>query len=363
MSSSAMSINSKCLLRRNVRTQPYGRCSVCTLHLRGCHAFSSSVFSFLVILFVLGAMAVPPGLAQRGMLVGAVLFVLVQGLASHRRTDQLIYSEHQLRDHARNLEAAVTTATQEVRGANRELARTNLTLIERDRQRETFVGGLTHDLRTPLTAVTGAADNLLLGIAGPLTDDQREYVEIVREHGHRLNTTIGELLEAARAEAGNIALSITDVDVRELADEVRRGLEPLARERDLVLGIEGDARVHADRNKLRRVLENLVGNAVKYTSRGGKVAIALTPASDRVEITVRDDGPGISPQLLPRIFDRYVQGTEGQVGTGLGLSIARNLVRLHGGEVTVASAPDRGSEFLVVLPRDGTRRKLPLVEA
>jgi len=77
---------------------------------------------------------------------------------------------------------------------------------------------------------------------------------------------------------------------------------------------------------------------------------------------VRDDGPGISPQLLPRIFDRYVQGAGGQVGTGLGLSIARNLVRLHGGEVTVASALGQGSEFLVLLPRDGTRRKLPIVE-
>jgi signal transduction histidine kinase len=321
------------------------------------------MFSFFVIVLLLGAMAAPPGLPQRGMLVVAVLFVLVQGLANHRRTDQLIYSEHQLRNHARHLEAAVTAATDELRGANRELARTNLTLIERDSQRETFISGLTHDLRTPLTAVTGAADNLLAGIVGSLTDDQREYVEIVREHGGRLNTTIGELLEAARAEAGNLALVVSDVDVRELADEVRRGLEPIARERGLVLGVEGDARVHGDRNKLRRVLENLVGNAVKYTTRGGRVAIALTPAPDRIEIAVRDDGPGISPQLLPRIFDRYVQGSDGQVGTGLGLSIARNLVRLHGGDVTVASAPDQGSEFLVVLPRDGARRRLPVVEA
>lgn len=363
MSSSAMSINSNCLLRRNVRTQPYGRCSVCTLHLRGCHAWQASVLSFFVIVLVLGAMATPDGPAQRAMLIGAVVFVLVQGLANHRRTDQLIYSEHQLRNHARNLEAAVATATAELRSANRELARTNLTLIERDRQRESFVGGLTHDLRTPLTAVTGAADNLLAGIAGPLTDDQREYVEIVREHGRRLNTTIGELLEAARVEAGNIALSVSDVDVREVADEVRRGLEPVARERGLVLGVEGTARVQADRDKLRRVLENLVGNAVKYTTRGGQVAVALKPASDRVEIVVRDDGPGIPPQLLPRIFDRYVQGADGQVGTGLGLSIARNLARLHGGDVTVASSPGQGSEFVVVLPRDGARRKLPMVDA
>ena len=362
MSSSAMSINSKCLLRRNLRTQPYGRCSVCTLPLRGCHAWQASVLSFFVIVLVLGAMAVPAGVAQRGMLIVAVLLVLIEGLANHRRTDQLIHSEYELRSHARKLEAAVAAATADLRAANQELARTNLTLIETDRQRESFVGGLTHDLRTPLTAVTGAADNLLAGIAGPLTDDQREYVEIVREHGRRLNTTIGELLEAARVEAGNIALAVSDVDVRELADEVRRGLEPVARERGLVVGVEGAARVHGDRDKLRRVLENLVGNAVKYTSRGGQVAVALKPASDRIEIVVRDDGPGIPPQLLPRIFDRYVQGSDGQLGTGLGLSIARNLVRLHGGDVTVASSPGQGSEFLVVLPRDGTRRKLPIVE-
>jgi signal transduction histidine kinase len=363
MSSSAMSINGKCLLRRNIKTQPYGRCSVCTLQLRECHGWQASTFSFFVIVLLLTAMSVPPGIPQRAVIVSAVLLVILQGRAIHRRTDRLIYSEHQLRNHARDLEVAVAAATEELRGANRELARANLALIERDTQRATFVDGLTHDLRTPLTVVSGAADNLLQGIAGPLTEDQREYVEIVREHGRRLNTTIGELLEAARVEAGNIEIAVSAVDVRELADEVRRGLEPIARERGVVLGVEGDARVQADRNKLRRVLENLVGNAVKYTTRGGHVAIALRRVEDRTEIVVRDDGPGISPQLLPRLFDRYVQGADGQSGTGLGLSIARHLVRLHGGDVTVSSSTEQGTEFLVVLPRDGTRRRLPVVEA
>lgn len=363
MSSSATPINTNCLLRRNLRTQPYGRCSVCTLPLRGCHAWQASVLSFFVILLVLGSMAVPSGLPQRLMLVGAVMLVLVEGLANHRRTDQLIYSEHELRSHARKLESAVAAATGDLRAANQELARTNLTLIETDQQRESFVAGLTHDLRTPLTAVTGAADNLLGEIAGKLTDDQREYVEIIREHALRLNATIGELLEAARVEAGKIALAVSEVDVREVADEVRRGLEPLARERGLAVDVEGaSAPLVADREKLRRVLENLVGNAVKYTPRGGHVAVAVTPASDRVEVTVRDDGPGIPADVLPRLFDRYVQGAAGQAGTGLGLSIARNLVRLHGGDVTVASKPGQGNEFLVVLPRDGIRRRLPVVE-
>lgn len=363
MSSSATPINSNCLLRRNLRTQPYGRCSVCTLQLRGCHAWQASVLSFLVILLVLGSMAVPAGLPQRLMLVGAVALVLVEGLANHRRTDQLIYSEHELRAHANKLERAVAAATGDLRAANQELARANLTLLETDRQRESFVAGLTHDLRTPLTAVTGAADNLLGGIAGPLTGDQREYVDIVREHALRLNHTIGELLEASRVEAGQVALVVSAVDVRELADEVRRGLEPVARERGLDVAVEGEAAsVMVDRDKLRRVLENLVGNAVKYTPRGGHVAIVVTPTPDRVEIVVRDDGPGISPELLPRLFDRYVQGAAGQVGTGLGLSIARNLARLHGGDVTVASVPGQGNDFLVVLPRDGARRRLPVVE-
>lgn len=360
---SISSINNNCVLRRNLRRQPYGRCSVCTLELRGCHAWQASVLSFGVLVLALAALVVPAGWPLRAMVVGIILLVVAEGRANHRRTDQLIYSEHALREHNQRLEAAVASATSELREANRALATSNLELIENDRLREEFVANLTHELRTPLTAIKGSADNLVDGIAGPLSPDQREYVEIVRDHATQLTSTVNELLHAARLEAGQVALSAEPLDVRAVVDEVARGLEPLAHESKIELAVAGaPSRVVADREKLRRAVENLLSNAIKFSEDAGRVDVAVAVAGDVVEVSVRDTGHGIPADELPRLFERFYRGSARRPGTGLGLSIARNLIRLHGGDITVSSEVGRGSEFCVRLPREiGVR--LPVLGA
>lgn len=353
--------NTACVLRRNMKTQPYGRCSVCTLPLRACHAYRASVLSFGMIILALAATVVPAGWPLRATALGLVGLVLAEGLANHRRTDQLIYSEHALRVHAERLERAVADATRELREANRALATSNLELIETDRIREALVANVTHDLRTPLTAIKGAAENLLDGIAGAISPGQREYVEIVRDHATRLTSTVNDLLQAARLDAERVQLDAEPLDVHAVALDVARGLEPLARERDVTLEVHGcEARAAADRDKLRRAVENLVSNAIKFTDEKGHVTVEVTPSGDTVELAVRDTGQGIPPEDLPRLFERFYRGSARKPGTGLGLSIARNLVRLHGGDITVASVAGRGSEFRVRLPRGRAAVRLPV---
>jgi signal transduction histidine kinase len=346
-----------------VKTQPYGRCSVCTLELHGCHAWQASVLSFVMIILALAITVVPAGWPLRLMAIGMIALVIAEGLSNHRRTDQLIYSEHALREHALHLEQAVANATRELREVNRALATSNLELLETDRMREALVTNVTHDLRTPLTAIKGAADNLLDGVAGAISADQREYMEIVRDHATRLTGTVNELLQAARLQADQIELKPEPLDVFAIVAEVANSLQPLARERRVQLEVRGgEARAAADREKLRRAVENLVSNALKFTDEG-RVTVEVKPAGDMVEVAVRDTGHGIPADELPRLFERFYRGSTRKPGTGLGLSIARNLVRLHGGDITVVSEAGHGSEFCVRLPRERTKLLLPMVGA
>lgn len=366
MTSKSTAVNANCILRRNLKTQPYGRCTVCTLQLRSCHAWQASLLSFGMLFLALSVTAVPSGWPVRALALGIIVLVVAEGRANHRRTDDLIYNEHALRQSNSRLEQAVTEATGELKDANRALATSNLELIENDRIREAFVANLAHDLRTPLTAVKGAAENLLDDIAGRLLPDQREYVEIVRDHATRLGGSLNELLHGASLRAGQVELKLEPLDVGGLVSGVARGLEPLAREKGVRLQVACvEARGTGDPEKLRRVVENLVSNAIKFTNPNGEIAIEVTELPERIEIAVRDTGNGIPAGDLPRLFERFYRGSSAQAGTGLGLSIARNLARLHGGDIRVISEVGRGSEFRVVLPASQAARtaRLPILGA
>jgi len=318
-----------------------------------------------MLIFALAVNVVPTGWPLRAVAFALIVLVVVEGLANHLRTDRLIYSEYVLREHTFRLERAVADATRELREANRALATSNLELLETDRMRATLVANVTHDLRTPLTAIKGAADNLLDHIAGTLAAGQREYVEIVRDHATRLTATVNDLLSSARLQAGQVEMESELLDVQATVQEVVAGLQTLARERRIHLEVRGaEVRIAADRKKLRRAFENLVSNALKFTDDDGQVVVEVTVGGDAVDIAVRDTGHGIPADELPRLFERFYRGSTLQPGTGLGLSIARNLVRLHGGDISVVSEVGRGSEFRVRLPREAAvSARLPVLGA
>jgi signal transduction histidine kinase len=323
--------------------------------------------SFALVVLTLSVLLVPPGWPQT-MLVAALLGVVVwQGMINHKRTDELIYGQHrlmELTDELRakqvlvekqnsNLSALVEERTAELREANVRLAAANLELLELDKLRTALLSNVSHELRTPLTGILGSAQNLRDGLAGALTQEQQEYVHMIEHDSGRLIRVVNELLEWGRLEAGNIRPQRTPVAVKALVEEVFVLLRPAAERKAVTLEVEGgDAAVSADADKLRQVLINLLDNAIKFSRPQCKVRLGIANAADGLRLTVQDQGPGIDAADVPHLFERFYRGrsADGTPGSGLGLAIARNLARLHGGDIKVDSAPDRGSVFTLSLP-------------
>ncbi|MFL5538682.1 MAG: ATP-binding protein [Longimicrobiaceae bacterium] len=216
---------------------------------------------------------------------------------------------------------------------------------------------ISHDLRTPLNSIMGHAELLALGIPDALSEAGLQRVERIRTGATHLLYLIDELLSFARLDAGREELRIHEEDARLVAREVAQVVEPLALERSLAFVLDlpaGPLALATDPDRLRQVLLNLVGNAVKYT-REGEVRLELRPAPGGGAVfSVRDTGVGIGPEHLEKIFEPFWQVDPTQRsangGTGLGLSVVRRLARLLGGEVTVESEPGQGSTFTVRLP-------------
>jgi signal transduction histidine kinase len=231
-------------------------------------------------------------------------------------------------------------------------------LAKTSKHKAAFVANMSHELRTPLNAIIGFSDLLALELVGPLTDKQREYIGDIQSAARQLLAIITDVLDTARLEAGQLKLDITDVDARLLlALVVDEAVPPEDRTR-IEVAIDVDPRtatVRGDEQRLRQVLVELVGNAVKFMPDPGRIEIAVRPNGGAVHITVTDHGIGILPDQIGRVFEAFHQGTRlpadfTATGTGLGLSLAKSIVELHDGHIWVTSVPDRGSTFTVALP-------------
>jgi signal transduction histidine kinase len=345
-------INTNCALRRNVKVQPYGRCSVCSLHLQQCHAWQGSAISFvMVILIVVPLIAHDPWIV-RGAIAAVLALLVLQGMSQHKRTDELIWNEHRLRRLSAGLEREVEARTAKLSEANAALAAANLELEELAKEREKMVLDVSHDLRTPMTSVKGAAQNLLDGIAGPLSTSQHEYVEIIHDHAQRLVGAVSQMLDRASRGASQVELAVVSLDLGDLSRQVARGLEPVAGEKGVTVVLDArPTRCTADPEKMRKVIENLLGNAIKFSERGGQVRVRIESTGRDVRLVVSDQGVGMTELELEHVFDRFYRAGSERPGTGLGLAIVRDLVRLHRGEITVKSQPGSGSEFAVSLPQ------------
>ena len=221
-----------------------------------------------------------------------------------------------------------------------------------------FLAVMSHELRTPLTGVIGFADLMETEILGPMTPKQQEALSRIKASSWHLVSIIDEILTLSRVEAGKEQVRYEAANVAAITREVVGILEPHAERQGLALRVEGAAAplpVWTDPGKVRQVLINLVGNAVKYTPQG-EIDVRLDDADPEwLRVHVRDTGPGIAPEDQERIFEAFTQvdgsHTRSGSGTGLGLAICRRLARLLGGDVTLRSVPGEGSTFTFRLPR------------
>jgi two-component system phosphate regulon sensor histidine kinase PhoR len=222
--------------------------------------------------------------------------------------------------------------------------------------RQEFVANVSHELRTPLSLIKSAAETLLDGGKTDAAVTTR-FLEIIDKHANRLTLLIDDLLLLARFDSGRVDLNLQSVSLRQAAQDALDDAALIARARGVTLENKVPASVVAeiDPDRFRQALANLIDNAIKYGRPEGQVTISgRNLGSTRVEISVRDDGPGIPREALERVFERFYRVDKArsreQGGTGLGLAIVKNVVQAHGGDVRVESAPGQGAEFFLLLP-------------
>ena len=229
-------------------------------------------------------------------------------------------------------------------------------LKELEQVKTDFVATISHEFKTPLTSIIMGVGMLDEGKLGALTEEQHEVVEALREDGERLSNLVIELLELSKIESGRAVYDMKPCSVYSIVENSLRGFLDYAEKKGVCLTDElkdGLPFVMADFEKITWVLNNLVGNALKYTDAGDFITVSAISDKDKVSILVKDTGAGIPQQFLDRIFDRFVRvdGRDIEVrGTGLGLSVAKDIINAHKGDIHVKSGLDAGSVFTFTLP-------------
>jgi GAF domain-containing protein/anti-sigma regulatory factor (Ser/Thr protein kinase) len=233
--------------------------------------------------------------------------------------------------------------------------------VEIDRLKSEFVANVSHELRTPMTSIKGYVDILLMGAAGAVSDQQANFLKVVRSNTERLIILVNDLLQVSRLEAGKVALSMEPLDLRQIAsdvvDEYRRRSQEESRSKTFELDLAAELpRVQGDSERIRQVIDNLVDNAYRYTPADGLIQVRVAPVERAVQVDVRDNGIGIPPGDQVRVFERFYRGEDPLVletpGTGLGLSVVQSLVRMHGGRIWFESSgvPGEGTTFSFTIP-------------
>ncbi len=315
-----------------------------------------------------GAALVPGGAfwnaAAAGMGTGGMTYAIAHYVL-HRRLRQAHITLRQIRQHDfENLAAPTEPRTDELGSLLWEVYRTGQKLEneiqdfkERESYRREFIGNVSHELKTPIFSVQGFAETLL---DGALDDEEvnRTFLEKILRNVTRLENLARDLSAITKIETGELEMSKEPFDVADVFQEVQESLELKANEKDIALHSDVEDElpaVYGDRGRIRRVIVNLVDNAIKYNEAGGTVTLhAQAQSGDEVELRVVDDGIGIPDRHLPRLTERFYRvdksRSRNQGGTGLGLAIVKHILAAHDRSLNVDSTQGEGSTFAFTLP-------------
>jgi len=249
--------------------------------------------------------------------------------------------------------------------ASEELAGTLQRLQQLDRFKSEFFANITHELRTPLTMILAPLELMIQGEMGSVSEAQRGSLQAMLRSGIKLLKLIGDLLDLSRLTESRLRLRVAEHDLVAFLRSLTAQVEPLMQRKSIALHFESNVDrcdVHCDLERLERVFINLLSNASKFTSANGRVDVSMRDDGSMVRVEVKDDGIGFPQDKAEALFERFYQvdmaGTRKFGGTGIGLSLARELVELHGGEVSAHSGSEGGATFVVELPK-GTAHLSP----
>ena len=301
-------------------------------------------------------------MVRRVLYLAFPLVVLIAGVGGFLLATRSLAPVRSMADQARHITDKNLNTRLDIGAAHEELQvladSFNELLSRLDQSFETmrrFVADASHELRTPLSVIRGEADVALARDRSP--GEYRESLAIIQDEGRRLSRLVEDLLNLARADAGHANLRVEEFYLNDLLAECCRSLEAAAgaRQIDLECRCPGDVAFRGDQELLRRLVLNLLDNAVRYTPAGGKILVSLEAATSELRILVSDTGIGIPPEAAPYIFGRFYRGDQARSrqngGFGLGLSIVKWIAESHKGTVKVTSEPGKGSTFTVQLQR------------
>jgi signal transduction histidine kinase/ActR/RegA family two-component response regulator len=312
----------------------------------------------------------PPGAAEgmraavRGWAImvlgiGALAALVLANLAGRQITAPLRALADALAESATTLESRVKERTRELEAARQELEEKSRRGEEVDRLKSVFIANMSHEIRTPLNSVLALSQLLRDGVAGGLTAGQRQYLEVIERNGQNLLRLINDILDLSRIEAGHLEMDTQSIDLAPHIRAIAAELAPLAMAKELELVVkipESLPAVRCDVDRVRQILTNLIGNAIKFTE-SGTVQVAAEAKASALAVSVVDTGVGIPEADINKIFREFFQVDQTlarrQGGTGLGLAIASRLAQLMGGEIGVTSLVGHGSRFTLTLPRAG----------
>ncbi len=312
------------------------------------------------------------GTTMRWSLWSSAAAFVVAGFTGLWTAGRITRSLRQLRDAVQQLDLRDLTRRVSVAGDDEiaDLARAFNRMCDRleaeERARRQLLADVAHELRHPLAVLQGRLD---LMQDGKVPIDAESLLPL-EDEVIRLTRIVGDLRDLSLAEVGGLSLHMTRVDLRTLLETLAANLEPVAAAKSIVLTTEiapDLPPVWGDQDRLRQVMFNLLANALQYTEQDGRVSIQAWHERGEAHVRVCDTGPGIAPEDLPHVFDRFYRADKSRSrstgGSGLGLAIVRSLVELHGGKVRVQSAPGEGSCFTVSLPVQGGETSRPNAES